>query len=358
MGRIVKGYWDCKYCGTKKIDGLTDVCPNCGKQKSEDVKYYMDGQHVYVTDEELSSARILKSDCDGKHPDWVCPYCSQLNNYRDDVCVACGGQKSESERNYQDAAEPDYHVDTGTHNKPEPMSGKALRRIPIKGIGILLSIIMMIVLCVLGFYPIKKTVTVTGFSWERSIIIQEERTVAEDDWSVPPGGRVYDTREEIRGYESVLDHYETRYETKTREVYDHDEVYYTYEDNGNGTFTEIEHSSPVYRTETYTEPYQEPVYRQEPVWDTKYYYEIERWFDADTYESSDDDKNPYWNSDYKLSPNQRDTKRYETYLVHYSDGTQDEVPYTEWNNIAIGDGYEITYCRLGIVYKKQSIVCN
>lgn len=27
--RVIKGYWDCIYCGTKHIDGLIDVCPNC-----------------------------------------------------------------------------------------------------------------------------------------------------------------------------------------------------------------------------------------------------------------------------------------------------------------------------------------
>ena len=49
MSRIIKGYWYCKYCGTKDIDGLVDTCPNCGKQKSEDVKYYMAGTPVELT---------------------------------------------------------------------------------------------------------------------------------------------------------------------------------------------------------------------------------------------------------------------------------------------------------------------
>ena len=64
MGRIVKGYWSCSYCGTCDIDGLTDICPNCGKQKSRDVKYYMKGAVTEVTDEELEKAGITKEECD------------------------------------------------------------------------------------------------------------------------------------------------------------------------------------------------------------------------------------------------------------------------------------------------------
>ena len=172
------------------------------------------------------------------------------------------------------------------------------------------------------------------------------------------GGRVYDERQEIRSYKSVLDHYETRTETKSRQVFDHNESYTTYSDNGNGTFTEQVHENPVYRTEYYTETYEEPVYRQEPVYDTKYYYEIERWFPIDTYSSKDDDKEPYWNTEYTLTEKQRDTKRDELYYVHYDDGqnvVKDETDYDTWLETKIGDGYEVTYNRLGMTYKREAI---
>ena len=65
-GRIIRGYWSCKYCRTADIDGLVDVCPNCGKQKSSDVKYYMkQGIAEEVTDTELQKAKIKKEECDG-----------------------------------------------------------------------------------------------------------------------------------------------------------------------------------------------------------------------------------------------------------------------------------------------------
>ncbi len=100
MGVIVKGYWTCEVCGTKDIDGLVDVCPNCGKQKSKTVKYYLREVEEVVTDEELKKAGISKEECDGNHKDWVCNYCDQLNNWSDDFCSACGAPKDEATHEY------------------------------------------------------------------------------------------------------------------------------------------------------------------------------------------------------------------------------------------------------------------
>ncbi len=61
--------------------------------------------------------------------------------------------------------------------------------------------------------------------------------------------------------EPVIDHYETVEVQRSRRVLDHYETYYTYEDNGTGSFVEKEHTRPVYKTEYYTETIQQPVYR-------------------------------------------------------------------------------------------------
>lgn len=68
----------------------------------------------------------------------------------------------------------------------------------------------------LGFliFPcIKESQTVTGFSWERTISIEELKTFHESGWSLPSGAKQTDTKIELYGYESVLDHYETKYRT-------------------------------------------------------------------------------------------------------------------------------------------------
>ncbi len=60
--------------------------------------------------------------------------------------------------------------------------------------------------------------------------------------------------------EYILDHYELVEVQRSRLVVDHYETYYTYKDNGDGTFLEIPHDRPVYKTEYYTETVQQPVY--------------------------------------------------------------------------------------------------
>lgn len=65
-------------------------------------------------------------------------------------------------------------------------------------------------------------------------------------------------------YETVIDHYETIEVRRSRQVIDHYETYYTYEDNGEGTFREEAHERPVYTTEYYTETVEQPVYKQVP----------------------------------------------------------------------------------------------
>lgn len=433
MGRIVKGYWKCKYCNTNDIDGLVDECPNCGKRKSEDVKYYMRDVVVEVTDEELKKAGVSRQECDGNHKDWVCNYCNQLNNWGDDACRACGASKSDATHEYAlkefsskkqdeemsfekidkyrqelqkivsdkkkelgydgenfDDKALDYTVCSkedsySPHSELMEMVFKSSRETKAKFsrfLGKLAFGLLSIGLLLFLFFPLKETVTITGFSWERTITVEEERTVQESGWSVPSGGRVYEEKEEFKEYITVLDHYDTVTELKSREVLDHYDTVtetksrqvisgydttYTYQDNGNGTFTEVPHKTPVYTTEYYTETYQEPVYkteyytetkqepvyRQDPVYATKYYYEIERWFDTEDYESSGFDQAPYWNDGYVLKSNERDEKRSENYFAYYTDERTVRLPYEEWLSLELGDGFVLTKNRLGIVYSKE-----
>ena len=399
MNRILKGCWDCTYCGYKRIDGLADACPNCGRFKSADVKYYLPIDATDVTNEELARAGKTYNDCDGMHKDWICPVCNTLNKFSYDTCVSCGTPNSQATHQYgyertdssrnniahepampapedTDAAYTDEQYDSMCSTTPydsfcktkhkslhssntkgtwrkirDKVTDKEMMTIAITGF-VACAIIFLI-----AFFsmPITSYVKITGFSWERSITIEEERTIDEHDWSVPADGRIYNTSWEIRRYEQVLDHYETRYRTVSEQVIDHYDTYYNYIDNGDGTFTEQPYDVPVYRTDYYDEPYQEPVYRQEPVYDIMYYYEIERWFAVDTLTTSGNDKNPYWYEDYELDDCERDTARLEHYYVIYNDDSNETVDYDTWQNMDIGDGYKIIRNRLGITYKRTRI---
>lgn len=374
--KVVKGYWDCPYCSSKEIDGLVDFCPNCGVHKPKDVKYYLNGNVTINTtysksqvpdsdvlsEKELEKAGISKEECDGKHKEWVCDFCGSLNNWADNVCSSCGSQKDESDTLYggekKSGEEPAEQQHTASSQDKEQLSvWDKIKSFFVKNRKAAAIVTVIIAVLSVMFFPYKKVVTVKSFAWERNISLEEYRTVQESDWNVPEGGRVYDEKTEIKSYVSVVDHYETVWETKTREVFDHNETSTTYSDNGNGTFTEHTTTTPVYRTETYQESHEEPVYRQDPVYATKYYYDIDKWVDTgNDYPSSGKDHKPYWNEDYKpMADNIRDTDRSETYTVKLDNGKTQEKSYSEWKNMKIGDTKEQTTCLVGIVYSEKDL---
>lgn len=375
--KIVRGYWSCPYCNKTDIDGLIDECPGCGRRKPENIRYYMKGvtpgkkysksmvsANDVLNDDELEKANISRAECDGNHKDWVCNYCNSLNNWSDGTCRSCGSPKSEADKEYgmnpiQSKQNANIREENINNNKEDDMQ----TTYPNSSFftkyrdNIILSCIIafFVILFTALFFPYNKTVTVTGFSWERNIYLEEYKTVKESDWSVPTGGRIYDSKREIRSYKQVLDHYETKTRQVSERVLDHYETEYSYSDNGNGTFTEHTSQRPVYRTEYHTETYQDPVYRSEPVYDTKYYYEIERWINTEKeYPSSGKDHNPYWNEAYlPLKENFRDTNRYSKYEVFYDNDTEEEKTYDEWAEMNIGDELIQKRCLLGIVYGNE-----
>lgn len=364
--RKVKAFWNCEYCGTKHIDGLIDSCPNCGVHKPIRTRYNLDRTNIIeVKKEELAEAGIDINNCDGKHPDWVCEYCSSLNNYLDEFCYSCGSPKSESKEDYFSIVEnntnkPDTPINIVKNNsKVLDSLNKLKSSIGYKGIVSILGVISVVLLLIFLLAPYKETTEVSDLFWKREIVIEELKTFKESGWSTPVGARVYDEKVEIYTYKQVIDHYENVEVTKTREVFSHYEYDYEYEyiDNGDGTYTEnkIEVKIPVYKTETYTEIEKQPVYRQDPVYKTKYYYEIDRWTDVRTVKSSGNDKEPYWSTNYTLGYKERDTERYEVYTVYYSNGNSVSINYNEWIQTNIGDKVEITKCRLGIVYNQSRI---
>ena len=386
------GYWDCEYCGTKKIEGTTVDCPNCGHQRGKEVKFYMDmNNKVYVDNHKV------------KGPDWHCEFCNAYNPADSDKCENCGAPRGS--KNYFDynkdrqgvisknGFEDDEHfrkeeddkeveeenTDNGvedTNSEVEDATkyknydideylgqritrtGKSISRFfvdlftsilefieyNVAGIFKGLLIALLIILSVVGIYNLVKPkwykLEITNLRWESTVEIEELKTFREDDWSVPSGGRVVYTKEEVHHYEQVIDHYEEvqksrtvpdggHYETvtRTRTVPDggHEEVV-GYSDNGDGTFSEETRWVTEYTTETYTEEEwvqdykteyyyeQEPVYRDEPVYETKYYYDIDRWVYERSVVTSGYDKEPYY-GELNLHSKEREKTRYTNYYV-------------------------------------------
>ncbi len=365
--RLIEGYWDCKYCGTKKIGRGTRECPNCGKTWDENTTFYMSGQHRYVEPKEAANVN--------RNPNWICPYCDSLNSDDDKSCRSCGAPRTSENLNYfenkrkkqeeakqldgndeeensqEERVEKSYSTYSYLNNNRNSLKAKAFNIGVLKYLFIGLLSILAVVGLIYLFIPKDKDITISQMSWERSIDIQRYQTVKESDWSLPTNARLLYSQQEFSHYEEVIDHYETKTRQVAREEFVGYEDYVVgYEDLGNGYFEEIIDSRPVYETYYDTETYEEAVYRDEPVYRTKYYYEIDKWLHERTEKSSGIDKEPYW-CEIVLASDERVSSEKE---VYYVDGTDEKgksyhysMSYDEWLSVEIGQKIRVKVSVLG-----------
>ena len=265
MSKLVMGYWDCPFCGSKGIRGDVVNCPSCGRARG-DVQFYMKDYTEGETREanERSDIEYLSEEQAkyvSKNPDWYCSFCNSLNSDNAQFCGNCGASRADSESNYFQRLE---------ERKAREAAEAAANQAPQKQSRKLLFILLAIVLVIVGVFVWRngnKTagdLNVTALNWVRSINIEENRMFSESGWELPDGAKQTDAKKELHHYDQVLDHYEDVQVRRSRQVVDHYETYYTYSDNGNGTYSEIPHERPVYTTEYYTETVKQPVYRSVP----------------------------------------------------------------------------------------------
>ncbi len=329
--KIVMGFWDCPFCGRKKIKGTERSCPACGNPRGTDTKFYMDSSNVeYLSEDEAKNK--------GQGADWLCPYCNTLNPVKETSCQGCGAAKEESKEDYFSMQKP---VAVPPENKPQSVSPKKKAPLALwKKIG-LGAVILAVIFCMFSiFTPKEATFHCTDVSWKNEINIESYESVDESDWELPSGAKLKHKKKEIRSYDQVLDHYDEV--TRTRKVESGSHTEYTYEDNGDGTFTEVPHEVTDYKEETYTE--QEPVYRKEPVYATKYYYEIKKWVPKRKVKNSGHDHSPVWDET-SLVENERTGSRKCTYYVEgwYKEGKNKKikVPKEIWNRMEKGKSYSV-----------------
>ena len=388
----VWSYWRCTACDNI-IRGDSRSCPSCGQPIPNDVKYLMpDNPEVMAaiaenkilignkstpksekhTDEKGVVSDIVPKELESDKPNWLCNYCGYQNYFADTTCKGCGAGKEDATSDYfgnrpemDENNRKDYQNRTGLayeapESIPEPETHELSSNEPkllkhvldvlrdnagniLKGVGIVFGVIFLIWL----FTPISRSATVSGFEWERSIEVEQYTLCHESDWSVPNGAHVTSEKSEIHHYNKVLDHYET----KTRQVSHRELDGYdtTYKDLGNGQAEVVK--TPRYKTVYTKETYQEPVYRKEPVYQTKYYYDIGRWKYSSSLRTEGYDKEPYWHEtnlkSYVSNPSYGDKRlgnKSETYnaLIFDEDGTSRLVPYnySDWMNLEIGTEIE------------------
>lgn len=343
MSNLIMGYWDCQYCGTKGNRGDTRACPSCGHPRDESVKFYMKDT-THVSDAEASKV--------SKNPDWYCSFCNTLNSDNDVVCKSCGASKAESEADYFDLRKKeqekagDYVAKRNAErDRAQAERQEALRKERMAsqkrkrsiGLGVLGVALLGLVLLLM---PKKQEATVTEVSWNRTISIEQYANVDESDWSLPAGANLHETREEIHHYDQVLDHYETVEVQKSEQVLDGYDTTTNYVDLGNGYFEEQTVQTPRYTTRYYTETEQRPVYRDEPVYHTKYYYDIWKWIPSRKVESGAADHEPFWGEP-NMTESERESGRNETYKIKVSAKKEKIYDYTVdkdvWDTLNVND---------------------
>ena len=323
MGKIVVGCWDCDYCGADRISGEIKICPNCGKPRGKDIKFYMAGPKNYVEDPDKVN----------KNPDWL------WNKF----CSACGAAREESELNYFESKEKDRKKQEereAVKREEAAKSGNAPARSGGSRVPLLLGLVAVVAILFFLMMPKTKGMHVDTKLWERSIQVERYQEVQESSWNLPDEAMNVSSRDEIYTYDHVLDHYETRTEEVPEQVLDGYDTEIEYVDLGNGLFEEVEHKYPRYVTEYHTETYEVPVYVDIPVYAKKYYYTIMKWrYDRDETTSGADNE-PYF-ADLNLPDTERECGRREQYWIVSGDRKY-VISYDLWKQIKTGSDIKAT----------------
>lgn len=302
MKRILEGRWDCSQCGATRLRGREKSCPKCGDPR--DPVGDPSEEPYLPSDADDITGTTLAAEL-GEKPDWICDHCGQANHSDAVSCRGCG-----QAHDAPDAMVP-TRVWSGIRNvipkrvrdKVEVSAVAAQFRRSNRGIAIGGTIVGLLVATIWGTWSLffrthEITLTVTELSWERSVEVEEFRTLQREDFNPPDDARIHDSFRAVHHYDQVLSHYRT--ETYTQQVpYTDIETYTDCQtvSNGNGTFTQScsprTRSVTRYRSETRTR--QVPVYDQVPVYRTKHRYEIDRWVtDFFFTVRGDDDRAPFW----------------------------------------------------------------
>ncbi len=367
MANIREGRWLCRSCGAENR-GRNESCSGlsghdgCGVARPTEVRFYLPENSPIVTD----VAELADADSGA---DWHCDHCGGANknayaNKRVTQCVHCGagrdgGDIDTATLSYAEGAAPRTAVQA---NPPRPSRRQTEVIVPLTTTGSYQYILATAVglLAVVGlvwyFFFIAYTIDarVTDFSWTRSVTIERYQTVREDDWDIPVGGREVDATTKIRSYRQVFDHNETRTRQVSEQVASGSESYSCgTTDLGNGYFRDNTCSRTTYQTEYHTETYSEPVYRDEPVYDTWYTYDIERWLVNRTPLASGKNHTPVW-PDYTLANNhERVSSKPEQYMVYLIDVKKrqyiHELPLAEWSKLGMNQVMSLTRNRVGSI---------
>ena len=360
---VREGRWDCQYCATKGILGRHKTCMVCFAARPAGTRFYLPTDSAAVTDAELLGYAQ-------KGPDWVCAFCSTSNPADVRICRSCQSERSvdahtQEIKTYEpgDAPQagdmaldpPAPEAETERDRTDIIRSGsRPKRNSRLIGIGVLLLVCLFGAIFASRFLiPNDVSAALSRVEWERTVEIEELRTVTESDWTLPSNAILIDQEEQIRTYDEVISGYVTEYREVPESVYVGDRDYVCGQrDLGNGFFEDVICSEPIYETTYRTEAVDVPVYESVPVYDTFYTYEIDKWTLSRTERVTGADQGAYW-PETSLGEFEREGERYENYVAVFTSANGEtyrlDLPYQRWASLGIERRYDLDVNAFGEV---------
>lgn len=246
--------WDCKFCGTANLPAKSHLfCPNCGASQDPTTRRFpSDEEKQAVADHVFKGASL------------ICNACGTTNAGDAQFCQQCGAPLENAAR------ATSLGTQVRAENAAFSAQGATTPAVPVQEnkrsgpnwvvIGVVAAIALLIVGAIVTFTWRRDTaVAIVGHDWQRTISIEQFTPIDDVSWcdSMPNDAYRVSERREQR---------------TTRQVADGEDCQVRRVDNGDGTFSE--------RRECTTR------YRDEPVYDDRCYYTVNRWMEARTLDSS------------------------------------------------------------------------
>lgn len=237
--------WKCDFCGADKLLGKTQrFCPSCGAPQNPDSRYFPSPEEtVAVRNYRYAGVDIL------------CPACNTANPAQTGFCTQCGAPLKDAAAVKLKTAAAPAAAKPATHRK----------------LNAALAILVAVIALGAGVFALdyfwRKDIILqlTSAEWRREIKIERLQALHDSAWcdSMPGDAYGVSSNSEVRSYRKIADGEICR----TERI-----------DQGDGTFSSREHC--------------ETRYREEPVYDRKCYFTVNRWRYTRSQTATGNDREP------------------------------------------------------------------
>ena len=296
-----EGKWRCERCSNANL-GRHLHCQTCGTKRDDNVQFFLDDDNSIVTD-----AALLRQAKVGA--DWICQYCGGNNRAFDRNCTSCGSERTEENKQLQEeirgigdwteAAQRAVALNSQNAAQKKSFFTSRLFKIALFGAGMLgaLFVVLFGALVYISTLEYSCDLEVAGLEWQRTIRLEEYKTVRETAWEgeVPSAARVQSKEIALHHTDQVPNGTRQVPETYTERVSDGTETYVCGRKNKKNGYFEDEYCTRTkYKDVTKTRTKTETVYKDVPVYRTRYTYLIDKWVAAGEKTTAGNDFNPQW----------------------------------------------------------------